>query len=88
MSATCACGQSWDEAEHIKVEERWLHRWKDHAGHARVIAEMDDRDERPPVEWRRPHGQVRRDEAHVDNDEAERSHAGVKRPAGEINNYR
>ena len=21
--------ECWDEAEHIEVEERWLHRWKD-----------------------------------------------------------
>ncbi len=50
--------ECWDEAEHIEVEERWLHRWKDPAVHARVIAEMDTKDEKPPVEWRRPSGQV------------------------------
>ena len=80
--------ECWDEAEHIEVEERWLHRWKDPAGHARVIAEMDVRGDRPPVEWRRPHGRVRRNETHVDDGEAEGSHARFKRRSGEINNYR
>jgi hypothetical protein len=68
--------------------ERWLHRWKDPAGHARVIAEMDIKGQNLPVEWRRPHGQVRRVEARVNDGKAQGSHAGVKRPAGEIDNYR
>ncbi len=49
---------------------------------------MDARGDTPPVEWRRPHGQVRRDEARVNDGKAEGSHAGVKRRAGKIDNYR
>ncbi len=41
--------QCWDEAEHIEVEERWLARWRDPEDHARVIAEMDAKGEKPPV---------------------------------------
>ncbi len=90
QAAQHACeekNECWDEAEHIEVEKRWLHRWKNPAGRAKVIAEMDAKVKRPPVEWRRPHGRVRCDEAHVNDGEAGGSHAGVKRPAGEIDNY-
>ena len=49
---------------------------------------MDIKGEKPPVEWRRPHGQVRHVEARVNDAEDQGSHAGAKRPAGEIHNYR
>ncbi len=68
--------ECWDDAERIEVEERWLARWKDPAGHARVIAEMDAKSNRLPVEWRPPNSRVRRDEAHVDDGEAEDRRAG------------
>ncbi len=40
------------------------------------------------MEWRPPHGRVRRDEAYVNDGQADGSHVGVKRFVGEIKNYR
>ena len=66
------------------MEERWLHWWKDPTGHARVIAEMDKRGDTPPVEWRRPLGLVRRDEAHVNNGEPEAATPELNGPRAKL----
>ncbi len=71
----------WDEAEHTKVEERWLTQW-------RIIVKMDVKGKRPTVKWRRPHGQAQHEKVYADNDEVDDCRTGVKCPAGEINNYR
>ena len=36
-----AHAESWSEAVHIEVEERWLARWRDPEGHAAALEHMD-----------------------------------------------